>query len=217
MFYLGKLRNYIIFCNLYSKGIMRENLAEYKEALHYLFLALSMNNNSLKCYKAIARTHRKNRQYPFAIDFYTKAIEKYPRNAELYALKADLHRKLKEYEMAIESYDKAIQLDYSNVEYYKMRSQIKYYTGDIQGAINDITSAIQWKKDYKLYAQRGFYKLEKQNIDSAFDDYTEAIKLAPQNANLYFMRYCINTLKNDKQSAENDYNIAIKLNHNINE
>lgn len=196
---------------------MRENLAEYKEALHYLFLALSMNNNSLKCYKAIARTHKKNRQYYFAIDFYTKAIEKFPRNAELYAQKADLHRKLKEFDLAIESYDKAIQLDYSNVEYYKMRSQIKYYTGDIQGAINDLTSAIQWKKDYKLYAQRAFYKLEKKSFDSAKEDYTAAIQLAPKNANLYYMRYAVLKKQHNELEAEQNLNKAIELNPNINE
>ena len=34
----------------------------------------------------------------------------------------------------------AIEKDFSNVQYYKMRSKIKWFSGDIQGAINDLTS-----------------------------------------------------------------------------
>ena len=216
MFYINKLRNYLTFCRLYAKGIMRENLAEYKESLHYLFLALSMNTKSLKCYKAIARVYRKHRQYYYAIDFYCKAIEKFPHCAELYAQRADIHRKLKEYDLALQDYDRAIKNDYSNIEYYKKRAQIKYYTNDIQGAANDITSTLSWKKDYKLYQLRGFYRLENKSYESAYSDFSEAIKLNNKSAHAYYMRYVINEFLNNKEEAKIDKEQAFKLNEKLN-
>ena len=101
---------------MYNKGISKENLGEYPKALYYLFIALSLNSKSLNTYKAIARVNRKNRSFLNAIDFYTKAIQRFPNNAELYALKADVHRKIKEFDEAIKCYDKAIELDYKNYE-----------------------------------------------------------------------------------------------------
>ncbi len=197
MFYFGfaKVRRFFLFHSLYQKGITRENLGEYPKALNLLFLALSLNANSLKTYIAITRVNRKNKTFLNAIDFCTKAINRFPKKAQLYAIRADIYRRIKEYNNAINSYNKAIELDSSNSEYYTQRAKIKYLTNDIQGAINDMNGAIlNNKKESKLYAQRGFYQFEKKNYQSAKEDYSQAISLCPNKAHLQYMRDCCEKL-----------------------
>lgn len=190
MFYfgLGKIRRFYLFHKMYDKGINKENLGEYPKALHFLFYALSLKTNSLKTYKAIARVNRKNKAFLNALDFYSKAIDRHPDNAELFALKADLHRRVKEYDLAIKHYNVAIQIDPSNIEYYKNRAQIKYYIDDIQGAINDYTEALKYNnKDSFLYVQRGFCKLNKKLYDRAKEDFICANNINPNNKHIVEM------------------------------
>ena len=190
MFYfgLGKVRRFYLFHKMYNKGINKENLGEYPKALHFLFYALSLRSGSLKTYKAIARVNRKNKAFLNALDFYSKAIDRYPDNDELFALKADVHRRIKEYDLAIKHYNVAIQINENNVEYYKNRAQIKYYIDDIQGAINDYTTAIEKApNDSFLYMQRGFCMLNKKMFDSAKEDLKKANNLKPNNKHIQEM------------------------------
>lgn len=195
MFYLGKLRNYIIFSYLYHKGISYENIAEYKKALHYLFLAVSLNPKSIECNKAVARTHLKDNQVYYAFDFYSKAIFRFPTDAELYAFRSFMFRKEKKYDKAINDLDNAIKYDSSNTDYYKNRASLKYLTGDVQGAANDITAAICWQeKNYKLYEQRAFYKIEMHNFQSAYYDYKTALELNNDSKHSQIMLEMLTTL-----------------------
>ena len=197
MFYLGKLRNFIIYSHLYYKGITYENIAEYKKALHYLFLAVSLNPKSVDCYKAVARTHLKNCQTYYAFDFYSKAIYKFPKDSELYEFRSFLFRKEKKYDKALEDLDNAIKFDYSNINYYKNRASLKYLTGDIQGAVNDMTAAICWQdNNYKLYEQRAFYKIEMHNFPSAYEDYNKALSINKDSKHSQFMISKLNKLSN---------------------
>ena len=178
MFYLGKLRNYIIFSYLYYKGISYENIAEYKKALHYLFLAVSLNPKSIQCNKAVARTHLKDNQIYYAFDFYSKAIYRFPKDSELYSFRAFMFRKEKKYDKAIEDLDNAIKFEPSNISNYKNRASLKYLTNDLQGAVNDMTACICWNENnYKLYEQRAFYKLEMKNYQGAIDDFNKALQI----------------------------------------
>ena len=77
-----------------------------------------------------------------------------------------------------------------------MRAQIKYYIDDLQGAINDLTTAISWKpKDYKLYEQRAFYKFQNKKYQSAIGDYTEALKINKNSKHAKFMLEAIQQLE----------------------
>ncbi len=194
-FGFAKVRRFFLFHSLYNKGINRENLGEYPKALNCLFLALSLNAKSLKTYIAISRVNRKNKTFLNAIDFCSKAIVRFPQNAQLYAIKADLYRKIKEYDNALSAYNKAIELDSSNSEYYIYRANIKYIMNDLQGAINDYNGAIiNNKKNHNLISTRAFYNFEKKNYKSAYDDYTLALKFQPENKHIKFMQECAQKL-----------------------
>lgn len=63
--------------------------------------------------------------------------------------------------------------------------------------------------------ERGFIFLDAENFDEAIRCYTEAINLAPQNADVYSSRGAARYLKGDLDGAILDLNEAIRLNPNI--
>ncbi len=192
-------------------GTCKENLGEYPKSIHYFNYALSLKS-SIKNYKALARVYAKNRNFLNSLDYYSKAMAKFPLHAELFALKADIHRKIKQYDTAIKHYDQAIKLDYGNNDYYIKRAFLKYYTDDIQGCINDYTAAISHKPNESfLYEQRAFYKMEKKLYTGAKEDYSQAIKLNPNNHHLYFMRASVEKLLGEEDLSNQDFEKAKQL------
>ena len=212
MSYIEEIGKFINFHTLYSKGISKENTAEFKAAQDYLYLALSINRDSIDCHKAIIRVCKKYREIYNAIDLAKKACKKFDNEPEFYSMLGDIHRKRKEYEEAINCYTEAIKIDSTNLENFKIRSQIKFQSGDIQGAINDLTSILEYnKKDINALAQRAFYKFQIKNYESAIEDYTQAIKISPKTSHYYFMRGSIRNLTGDKKEAEKDFQAAKKF------
>ena len=203
------IRKYIIFYFIYNRGITRENIGEYPDALDYFYLALSLRPNSVKTYKSIARVCRKSKTCLNGIDFVNKASWRFPDKAELYAIKADLYRKIKDYVNAIKEYDLAIKYEGENWEYYLQRAKIKALNNDIQGALNDCNGAINNNpKNDKLYSLRAFYYFERKNFVNAALDYENAIKINSKNGHYYFMLACMQKLSGQDSLAVENYKKA---------
>ena len=207
------IRKYIIFYFVYNRGIARENIGEYLDALDYFYLALTLFPNSIKAYKAIARICRKNKTVLNGIDFLNKASMRFPDKSELYSIKADLYRKIKDFDNAVRECDFAIKWEGDNWKYYEQRAKIKALQGDIQGALNDLNGAIinSNSKNHKLYAQRAFLHFIKGNYQNAEKDYESAVKLNQNKGHYYYMLASVKKLINKDIEAEKDYKHAQKL------
>jgi Flp pilus assembly protein TadD len=98
---------------------------------------------------------------------------------------------------------------------YYLRGCSRYEKGDLDGAIQDFTAAIQLKPDdayYYLY--RGDAHHRKGNLDEAIRDFTQAIRLMPEQAGSYDCRGDARADKGDLNGAFQDYDEAIRLKPN---
>lgn len=206
------IRKYIVFCFIYNKGVIKENLGEYPDSLDYFYLALSLNPNSVKTYIAIARISKKIKSYLNGIDFLNKASWRFPYNAQIHSVKADLFRCAKDYDNAILSYDSAIKNDGGNFNYYLERAKIKELLGDIQGALNDYNGAVKIKSNNaQLYSQRAFYYFERKNYLNASENWKKAIELNPKKGHYYYMLACMQTFLEQNEIAKVNFDKAKQL------
>lgn len=147
-----------------------------------------------------------------AIQEYSKAINKDPRNAAAYNNRGVVYDDLEQYERAIEDYDKAIELnpDYA-IAYYNRgiayQDLIQY-----EEAIEDYNRAIELNSGYTAaYNNRGNMYRRLKQYREAIKDYDKAVELDPGYAYAYHNRGL--TYKDLKQceKAIEDYTQAIKL------
>jgi len=150
-----------------------------------------------------------------AIEYYTKAIEVDPDNAEYYCNRGVSYNWLKEYEKAIEDKSKAIELDPDNAEYYYSRGVSYGWLKEYEKAIEDKSSAIRLEPDdAKYYYSRGSNYHKLKEYEKAIADYSKAIELEPDNAKYYFNRGTSYNWQKEYEKAIADYSKAIELDPN---
>jgi tetratricopeptide (TPR) repeat protein len=81
------------------------------------------------------------KDYPGAIEYYTKAIELDPNFGRAYLNRGISKSKLKDYSGAIADYTKAIEIDPNDALAYFNRGLSKYYLDDRFGACKDVRKA----------------------------------------------------------------------------
>jgi tetratricopeptide (TPR) repeat protein len=110
-----------------------------------------------------------------------------------------------------------IRLNPDDADAYYERARAYVRNGGYDKARNDFVKAAQLRSDgglvrdlyYPVFANN---KGEFYDIDSAFDDYTEAIRRNPNDAEAYFYRGCLYKNKGCYDQAIADYTEAIRLN-----
>lgn len=109
--------------------------------------------------------------------------------------------------------------NHGDAEAYYNRGNAKYVKGDLDGAIEDYTIAIEFKQDFAdAYNNRAIAKYKNRNRDGAIKDFTKAIDLFIDNkdkAEAYNNRGLAKRQKGDRDGAIEDYNKAIKINPNF--
>ncbi|MDR1804556.1 MAG: tetratricopeptide repeat protein [Treponema sp.] len=103
-------------------------------------------------------------------------------------------------------------------EYY-IRGLELMNKGDFDGAIEDFKAAIKMESDYpvaknKLYwafCNRGNVYRNKMKLDLAIADYTEAIKLDPNNFAAFNYRGISHDMKNESEKAIADWEVVLKF------
>jgi tetratricopeptide (TPR) repeat protein len=67
------------------------------------------------------------------------------------------------------------------------------------------------KSQSRIYSQRGWWKKQKSDYDNALQDYDEAIRIDPNNAEAYEERGNVWEAKDDKDRAIADWNTAMRI------
>ena len=94
-------------------------------------------------------------------------------------------------------------------DYYE-RGKKEILAGNIDGAIADLTTAIQTDANMvDAYILRGETYMQIGNYRSAMDDFNAAIALDAENSIAYYDRSLLNTRLEDFESAMNDINNAL--------
>lgn len=124
------------------------------------------------------------------------------------------HNHLREYNRAIADYSVAIKLKPDNAMYWTNRAGSSLRVDDIDAALGDYGQAIRLNPNdpYSFNAMGNLYHNHKREYVKAVDNYTKAIKLAPQSAVYHTNRANSLTELREYAKAMQDYNEALRIN-----
>jgi tetratricopeptide (TPR) repeat protein len=115
------------------------------------------------------------------------------------------------YQQAMIDFDKAIQLNGRYPNAYFNRGELKFQQGDLTGAVDDYTQALQLAPDAAMFNSRGYALYRLERFGEALRDYGEAIKLDPENAAALINRADTYSDLGQYGDAARDYRAAVKL------
>jgi tetratricopeptide (TPR) repeat protein len=208
---------------------------EYEAAITNYSTALQLNPHDAEVYykRGLARYYLVDDEK--AIQDYSQAIKINPKYVKAYNKLGLARYELGDYEQAIEDYTQAIRINPYDAVAYRNRADARFHTGDNQGAIEDYTQAIKINPDCvdrNGRSQLGNYKkvidiftqsieissdevaYNRGNAVSDLEDYDQAIKINPDDAEAYYNRGNARFDLGDRTGAIEDYTQAIKINYN---
>ena len=156
-----------------------------------------------------------NGNLPDAIDYYHRAIERDPNNANAYTYRGYAYNRKGEYDNAIGDFNRAIELNPNNANVYTYRGIAYNRKGEYGKAIGDFNRAIKRDPNYAYaYAMRGSAYNSKGEYDKTIGDFSRAIELNPNYAYAYYSRGSAYNSKGEYDNAFEDFNRAIERDPN---
>ncbi len=129
-----------------------------------------------------AAQYRANGEPEAALEIETAGIKHSPQDSRLYAGRAESLRQLERYEQAIEQYALAIQIE-PQAEYFFQRGQVHLAMSDgATKARSDFAAALAKERRADVLGYSGLACFLVEDYAAAINDYSEAIKLAGENA-----------------------------------
>jgi eukaryotic-like serine/threonine-protein kinase len=148
-----------------------------------------------------------------ALDACESALGIAPRYAPAHALRIKVLLDLKEYDDLIRSCDVALASNKQSAELYELRGIAKNALGDFSGAVADYTHSLGLALESdspRLLRGRGWSNLANEAHRAAIQDFDEAIRLAPTNADGYLGRGLARARLGVYRDAESDAEKAVK-------
>ncbi len=159
--------------------------------------------------------------YADAIIDFNQAIELNPDDLKIYKIRADSKSTLGDFKGAIDDYNHVLKLNPADVEIQKKLEEIKKLLevpsrkdGTVvrRTITRTIIESEQSSGDIRNYKQRGHEKSAKGDYAGAIEDFTQALKLKPDDVDAYNARARTKTQSGDYTGAIEDYTQAIKHN-----
>jgi tetratricopeptide (TPR) repeat protein len=148
---------------------------------------------------------------PRAIQKYTEALQRAPRDAAIYNSRGVACQKLGQYESAVADHTRAIELDPDWLA-YNNRGVAHRYLGRFPEALEDHTKAIQLNpQSAQVWYSRGVVRRLAGQSDLALTDFTRAIELQPEMAEALHDRGALNQTAGNLEAALSDYTKALEV------
>lgn len=152
-------------------------------------------------------------QYKLAVDFFSKAVQETPDEAEFHGWLARALAATENYTEALKAANNAIELDPACAVAFFSRGNIHLNQNDYEPAIADYTGAIELGFTGAVN-NRGNARSDKGDLDGAIADYTEAIRLDPNDSDAFNDRGNARSDRGDLDGAIADYTEAVRLDPN---
>ena len=154
-----------------------------RNLLTILLISIFITNCGGDDYYNIATFHAKNGDYEKAIEYFTKAIDKNPKDGEAYYQRAYCRQTINgDNELIIADYTKSLEFKSNDYEAYMNRGVAKMAVGKNSEAIEDYLKSIEINSKYPVvYANLGnAYKLNFDN-DKACENWKKSLELGNEN------------------------------------
>jgi tetratricopeptide (TPR) repeat protein/V8-like Glu-specific endopeptidase len=168
------------------------DLGDYQQAIVVLDRAIKMKPTD-NAYALRGFAKRYTADLTGALADYNAAINLAPQLSFYYGARAGVYEMQKKYQLAIQDYNQALQLRPDDTSsYYTNRGLAKSKLGDANGAIADLTQAINAQQSSVpkplLYTTRGNLYVKKNNYKAAINDFTIALQANPRDVTTTYLR-----------------------------
>ncbi|MEM1319170.1 MAG: tetratricopeptide repeat protein [Bacteroidota bacterium] len=165
-------------------------------------------------FNAIGRCYHELDQQAKAAQYYSKAIELNPENADFYNNRGYFFHAQKRYAEALVDYNKAIALNPGDANFYNNRGELYKDQERYAEALTDYNKAIELgPKHAVIYNNRGHFFYAQKRYVEALADYNKAIALNPGGASFYNNRGGLYEDQDRYEEALADLSTAIDLGH----
>jgi tetratricopeptide (TPR) repeat protein len=198
-------------------------LVQISKVKRALTESLKSDDDIIKEFSTKAETARKRRNYPEAIDWYRKILDKKPDSTAVADLvknlsikdrtKTELDEKFaaSRYKELVKDYDKIIKKEADNSDWYLGRGKCYLRLLDTDRSLKDLNKAIEldFANIPALMARAELYK-QLNNSPKAVADYSSILNMDKQNAEVYSQRAALR-VSNSLTAAFDDYGKAIEF------
>lgn len=139
-------------------------------------------------YKHIELDNEVNRFNQCAFDAAMEALRLDSTNTEALGLRGGLYTVNNQYDAALDDFNEAIRLAPDNPKFYRFRSIVYDHKGMIKEEIEDLVIGMKNDASHHDYFHRGLLYFKIDDFENALKDYTEAIRLSPNDETYYSMR-----------------------------
>ncbi|MEI6142836.1 MAG: tetratricopeptide repeat protein, partial [Mariniphaga sp.] len=150
--------------------------------------------------------------YRGAIDDFTMAIKRSPKNGVAYSLRATAKGSLGDKKGAVADMNVAIEIEPKNPDFYNGRAAMKLDDQDFNGAIADCNKALELGYNKaSVFSCRGASRFAIEDYLGSIADFNKAIELKPNSPNVYYSRGLARILLGLKELGCEDLNKALEL------
>ena len=150
--------------------------------------------------------------YRGAIDDFTMAIKRSPKNGVAYSLRATAKGSLGDKKGAVADMNVAIEIEPKNPDFYNGRAAMKLDDQDYNGAIADCNKALEFGYNKaSVFSCRGASKIAIEDYLGSITDFNKALELKPNNPKVYYSRGLARVSVGLKDLGCQDLNKALEL------
>ena len=191
---------------------MLHRLGRLDEAIDVFSEILESVRKDRLVYESRGLVFQDKKEHRRALRDFTRAIALDDDVGENYYHRGESRLRLLEYSEALEDFASAMARKYCDPCVFNARGMAKFFCGDIDGAITDMSSAIQEEPgNIDFYYNRSRCFLQDDDPGAAEKDMTDALAVAPRNARMYQRRAEARYVQHKFDDAIEDLNVALKF------
>ena len=186
-------------------------LMQYEEALDDAKKCLKLKNDE-RAYYDLAQVYEKLEMYNEAEEAYRQSLQKNGRVVATHFSYAKLLYQQQHYEAAGNEVNQVLQMDPKHLEGILLQSQIYSALGNYLKASETLSMAsVQYTDEPLIYIYRGDINNKMNQPSYAIIDYSKAIELDPENAEIYYKRGGAYEVIRDYENALVDYDKLLAM------
>ena len=180
-------------------------LGQYEDALNDGQRCLKLKEDGLAYYN-LAQVYEKLDMYSEAEEAYRQSLQKNRRVVATHFSYAELLFKLENYQAAGDEVNQVLQMDPRHLQGILLQSQVLSVQGSYLKASETLSMAsVQYANEPLIYIYRGDINNKMNQPGYAIIDYSKAIELDPENAEIYYKRGGAYEAIKDYEKALADY------------
>ncbi len=198
----------------YNRGVEEMFKGDPQKSILFINKAINLTPNKevAEGYFGRGNAYHAKKDYPKAIEDYTKALSLQQNYPEVLFNRANDYKLIGELERARADFDAAIAAKPRYAEAYNNRGVLRFELGDAEGAAQDYAEAIRLRPRYaEAYNNRAILLQRWEHFEEALADSDKAIRFKKDYVEAYNTRGITHSWKGNHLAALQDFTMALRL------